>query len=51
MKVMSFSFVFLLEIHVTDLARTICDARLICLEINLERQRLDKGICVRILTS
>ena len=35
MKVMRFSLVFLLEIRVKDLVRTICDARLICSEINL----------------
>ena len=35
MKVMGFSLVFLLELRVNDLVRTICDARLICSEINL----------------
>ena len=33
MKMMRFSLVFLLESHVKDLVRTICDARLICSEI------------------
>ena len=33
MKVMRFSLVFLLESHVKDLVRTICDAGLICSEI------------------
>ena len=35
MKVMRFSFVFSLELRVKDLVRTICDAWLICSEINL----------------
>ena len=35
MKVMRFSLVFLLELRVKDLVRTMCDAWLICLEINL----------------
>ena len=35
LKVMRFLLVFLLELHVTDLVRTKCDARLICSEINL----------------
>ena len=35
MRVMRFSLVFLLELRVKDLARTMCDAWLICLEINL----------------
>ena len=35
MKVMRLSLVFLLEILVKDLVRTICDAWLICSEINL----------------
>ena len=30
MKVMRYSLVFLLELRVKDLVRTICDARLIC---------------------
>ena len=33
--VMRFSLVFLLELRVKDLVRTMCDARLICSEINL----------------
>ena len=32
---MRFSLVFLLEIRVKDLVRTMCDARLICSEINV----------------
>ena len=35
MKVTRFSLVFLLELRVKDLVRTMCDAWLICLEINL----------------
>ena len=35
MNVMRFSLVFLLELRVKDLVRTICDAWLICLEIDL----------------
>ena len=35
MMVMRFSLVFLLELHVKDLLRVICDAWLICPEINL----------------
>ena len=35
MKVMRFSLVFLLELRVKDLVRTMCDTWLICLEINL----------------
>ena len=35
MKVMRFSLVFSLELHVKDLVRVICDAWLICSEINL----------------
>ena len=35
MKVMRFSLVFLLELRVKDLVRTMCDAWLICSEINL----------------
>ena len=35
MKVMRFSLVFLLELRVKDLDRTMRDAWLICLEINL----------------
>ena len=35
MKVMRFSLVFSLELHVKDLVRVICDARLIRSEINL----------------
>ena len=35
MMVMRFSLVFLLELHVKDLVRTMCDAWLICSEINL----------------
>ena len=34
-KVMRFSLAFLLELRVKDLVRTMCDAWLICLEINL----------------
>ena len=34
-KVVRFSLVSLLELRVQDLARAICDARLICLEIDL----------------
>ena len=35
MKVMCFSLVFSLELHVKDLVRVICDERLICSEIKL----------------
>ena len=35
MKVTRFSVVFLSELHVKYLVRVICDARLICSEINL----------------
>ena len=35
MKVMRFSLVFLLELRVKDSVRTMCDAWLICLKINL----------------
>ena len=35
MKVMRYLLVFLLELRVKDLVRTMCDAWLICLEINL----------------
>ena len=35
MKVMRFSLVFLLELHVNDLVRTMCDAWFISSEIDL----------------
>ena len=44
MKVMRLSFAFQMELLVKDLVRTMCEARLMCSEINLYGWRLDKKL-------